>query len=112
MLDETRIGGLDGRGDTKTAQLAARFRFATARSEACVVPELQAVLKILSEIAAVVGVYQRRLVRRGTGRDHVAPAQLGWVDAELARRKVHHRLNHIGGLGTASAATGTCHHGV
>ena len=61
-------------------------------------------LQVLGEIAAVIGVDERRLVGHRLGRDRVAPAQLDAVDAELARGEIDHGLDHVGVLRPAGAA--------
>ena len=53
---------------------------------------------------------QYRRERHRLGRDRVAAAQLGRLDAELARRLVDDRLDHIDRLGPAAAAVGGDRH--
>ena len=112
MLDQPGIGGLDGARHAEPAQLAAPARLGAAGGKAGIVRLDQAVLQVLAEVAAVIGVDQRRLVGHRSGRDHVAPAQLRAIDAELARGEIDHGLDHVGGLGPAGAAIGTGQHGV
>ncbi len=112
MLDQPGIGGLDGARQAEPAQLAAPARLGAAGGKAGIVRLDQAVLQVLAEVAAVIGVDQRRLIGHGLGRDHVAPAQFGAVDPELASGKIDHGLDHIGGLGPAGAAVGAGQHGV
>ncbi len=112
MLDQAGIRGLDRARDAEPAQKPALFRFGAPLREARIVGELHAVLEILAEVAAVVGVDQRGLVGHGGGRDHVAAPQLGAIDTQFARREIHHGLEHIGGLGAPGAAIGAGQHGV
>ena len=112
MLDQPGIGGLDGARYAEPAQLAAPARLDAAGGKAGIVRLDQAILQVLAEIAAVIGVDQRRLVGHRGGRDHVAPAQFRGIDPELARGEVDHGLDHIGGLRAAGAAIGTGQHGV
>ncbi len=112
VLDQARIRGLDRARHAEPAQLAAAARLGAAGGEAGIVGEDQAILEVLAEVAAVVGVDQRRLVGHRLGRDHVAPAQLGAIDLELARGEIDHGLDHIGRLRPAGAAVGAGHHRV
>ena len=77
MLDQPGIGGLDGARYAEPAQLAAPARLGAAGGKAGIVRLDQAILQVLAEVAAVIGVDQRRLVGHRGGRDHVAAAQLG-----------------------------------
>ena len=72
----------------------------------------EAILQVLAEIAAVIGVGERGLERHGVGRNGVAPAQLGRIDRQLAGGEIHHGLQHIGRLRPAGAAVVAGHHGV
>src|SRR5260370_7493635 len=76
MLDQARVGCLDGRRDADAAQLATLLRFTAARRKPCIVRELEAIFEVLAEVPAVIGVDQRRAVRHGARRDHVAAAKL------------------------------------
>ena len=87
-------------------------RLASPRIEARIVRHGQAVVEVLGEVAAVVGVDQRGLVRHRVGRNGVAPAQLGRVDAELARGEIDHGLDHVGGFRPSGAAIVAGEHGV
>ena len=66
--------------------------------------------KILGKVAAVVGRPDRRLVRHRLLRNQVAAADLGAIDAELARRLVGKALEHVAGFRTARAAVGVGRH--
>ena len=55
-------------------------------------------------VAALVGEASGRGVREGVGRDEVAAAQLGRVEARLPREQVHQPLGEVGGLRAAGAA--------
>ena len=75
-----------------------------ARFEAGDVGELDRARHRRLVVAGVVGQADRRRV--GEGLDEVAPAQLGRVDAQLARRGLDDALDRVGGLGSAGAAVG------
>ena len=65
VLDQAGIGGLDGGGHADAAQLPRFSELAAARRKAGIIGEREAVLEILAEIAAVIGVDQRGAVRHG-----------------------------------------------
>ncbi len=95
VLDQAGVRGLDGVGDADAAQLAAPSGLPPPRLEAAVVGKREAIVEVLSEIAAVVGVDQRGLVRHRLGGNGVAAAKFRAVDAELARGEIDQRLQHI-----------------
>src|SRR5258705_7143 len=82
-LDEAGLRRLDRVGGAGAGALAALARGFAACREAAAVDMADAILEILGEIAAVVGVDQRRPVRHGGGRNGVAAAQLGTVEVQL-----------------------------
>ncbi|GBD42175.1 hypothetical protein HRbin39_01564 [bacterium HR39] len=103
-LGGRHAAGLDVAGDADAAELALRLRLPAALLEVGVVGELQRPVETGLVVAGVVDQRHRRLVGEGVLRDEVAPADLGAVDAELARRRVHQRLHQIARLGPSGAA--------
>ena len=85
-------------------------RFALALAEALVVGDLHRLLERGVIVAGVVGHDHRRLVREGL--DEVLPAQVGRIDAELARADLDQPLDHEGRLRPSGAAIGVDRHGV
>ena len=63
-------------------------------------------------IAAVVLQRDRRLVREGVGRDEIAAAQFGRVDAELVGGEIDDAFQQEGRLRPAGAAIGVDRHGM
>ena len=88
--------------------------FASARrvGEAGVVGDLEELVEGGVVVAAVVDDGERGLVGELLGLDEVAAAELGGVDAELARRLVDDALELVAALGAAGAAVGVDGHGV
>jgi hypothetical protein len=67
---------------------------------------------LLFKIAAVIGEGEPGLERHRLGRNVVAPAQLGGIDAELVGGEIDEALDHVGRLGAAVAAVGSHRIGV
>ncbi len=105
-------GDLEIAADADAAQLAVLLRFLLARREAGIVGAFQRTLEHRGEIAAVVGVPERRDVGDFLRRDQVAPAQLGRVDAGLVGGGIDHAFEQIARFRTAGAAIGPGRHGV
>src|SRR5664280_2184648 len=106
LFEGVAAGPFQKRGDAAATQQAARFALAPPRRKAVPVGERQALVENFLEAAAVVGLGQRVLVRHLRRRDHVAAAQLGRVEPELARRRIHQALDDVDRLGPAGAAVG------
>ena len=113
LLEHVAAGPFQEGGDAQAAQLAARLRLRAARASkplqsACA----RRLVHHLLELADVVGLAHRVLVRHLLGPDEVAPAQRDAVDAGLARRLVHQPLDDVDRLGPAGAAVGAGGRGV
>src|SRR5690606_34807044 len=93
-------------GQAAAAQPAAGAGFGLARGEAVPVGQRQRLVHDRLEAAAVVGLAHRVAVGHLLGADHVAPAQLGAVDAGLRGGRVHQPLDDVDVLGPAGAAVG------
>ena len=90
----------------KPRSLPCFARLRLARLEALGVGKLQRQVHVLLELAAVVGEGQPGLERHGVGRNVVAPAQLGRIDAEFVGGEIDHALDHVGRFRPAVAAIG------
>ena len=95
---------LDVGRDRAAAQLAASLALAPARGKSVPVGKLEALVHQLLELAAVVIVMRRRVVRQRLRLDEIAPAQLDPVDARDLRRALDQPLDQINRLGPAGAA--------
>jgi hypothetical protein len=89
--------GLDVAGVAEAPELAALGGFRLARGEARDVGGLQRLVEVAAEVAHVIGHDDGRLVREGG--DEVPPAQFCRVHPHLARRRLHHPLDEVAGLG-------------
>ena len=90
----------------KPRSSAALARLRLARLEAFEVGELQRQIHVLFELAAVVGEREPGLERHRAGRNVIAPAQFGRIDAQFVGGEIDHALDHVGRLGPAVAAIG------
>jgi len=101
-----QAAGLDIRAEPDAAQLAVagrrRFTLGEARPVRCGQRLFQAALRI----AAVIFDHDRRLIGIRLLGDHVAAADLGFVDAQIARGDVDQPLQHEGRLRPPGAAIG------
>src|SRR6202035_2956303 len=75
--------------------------------ERVVAGEPQQLVERLAVVAGVEDRPGRGFVRKGLFRHEIAPAQFGRVDAELARRDLHHALEREVELWSAIAAVET-----
>ena len=82
------------------------FARGAPRREAVRVGELERHVHVLGELAAVVDEGEPGAERHRFGRDRVAPAQLGRIDADVVGREIDHALDHVGRLGAPVAAVG------
>ena len=104
ILVRRAAGRLDVIGDAQPAQPAAPFALAPARVEARPVGACQRMIERLGEVAAV------DLEAEGVGHGHrfrwhhVAPAEIGAVEAGLPRRRIDQTLDDVDGLGEARPA--------
>ena len=86
--------------------LPRALRLGAAPLEAGVIRHVQRRVEILLELAAIERVDEAGLERHRARRHGVAAAQLGAVDAHLARGVVDQALDDVGRLGPARAAIG------
>ena len=105
-LESERAGTLDRIGNAQAAQLAALARLRAALGEPRDVGASHPLVEDLFEFAAVIGEGQPGLERHRLGRNEIAPAQLGRIDAGLVGGEIDQPLDHIGGFRTAVAAIG------
>src|SRR5450759_5839448 len=77
-------GALDGVGKAEPAQLAGFTRLRLARLEAFEIGKLERQVHVLLELAAVVSEREPGLERHGAGRNVIAPAQVGGIDANAS----------------------------
>ena len=105
-------GDLDIVGDTDPAPFAAPPRLGSPGREAVPVGERQPGRHRRRVVAAVIGEARRVGEGLGGGRDQVAAAQFGRVDAEPVGRQIDQPLDDEDRLGPAGAAIGRGRHGV
>ena len=99
-------GLLDGVDHGPSAEAPALPRGFAAGREARDVRDVEGLVHVLAELAAVVGDAEGGLVRHGGGVDQILPAQLHAVHSELAGGVVDQPLDHEGRLGAARASIG------
>ena len=99
-------GPLQEGGQAAPAQQAAGGRAGAACLEAGPVGQRQALVHQRLEVAAVVDLPERVGVGQLRRADEVAAPQLGRVQAQAARGRVHQPLDQVDGLGPPGAAVG------
>ena len=112
MLVIPPAGRRHRRRDADAEQSAAASRGFPPLRDPVIVRQRQRVAEVLREIAAVVGLPHRRLVRHRARRDRVAAAQFGRVDAQFAGRLVDDAFDDVDRFGPAAAAIGRRRHRV
>ena len=95
-LETERAGALDRIGDAEAAQLAALVRLRAALREPGDVGAAHPLVEDLFELAAVIGESEPGLERHRLGRNEIAPAQLGRIDAGFVGGEIDQPLDHIG----------------
>ena len=103
---------LDVRRDGAAAQLAPPLALLAPRGKAIPVGELKAYIHQLLELAAVVGVMRRRVIRQRFRLDEIAPAQLDAIDAGDLRGTFDQPLDQIDRLRPPGAAVDRGRRGV
>ena len=112
LFHRRRAGMLQHAGDADAAIFLAPRRFALALVEIGVVGELQRLVDDAGEVAAVVGVADRRLERHRRRRNEILLAQPHRVHADDARGFLDHALEHVIRLRPPGAAIGRDRHPV
>ena len=95
---------LDVGRDGAAAQLAPPLALFAPRGKAVPVGEPEAYIHQLLELAAVVGVMGRRVIRQRFRLDQIAPAQLDPIDASDLRGALDQAFDQIDRLRPPSAA--------
>src|SRR5258708_16245403 len=95
VLDHAGIRCFDRVRDADAAQLAALARLVAPRGKAAIVGERQAVLEVLPEVAAVIGVDEAGLERDGRGGRGDSPAPPPRVALQTPRPPGQPRLGPL-----------------
>ncbi len=106
LLEDVAAGPFEERGKAAPAQPAARARLRLARGEALPLGEIERLLDDAAELAAVIDLPHRVGIGHLLRRDEIAAADLGGIEAELARCGVEQPLDEIDRLGPPGAAIG------
>ena len=104
--------GFDIGGDADAAQFALGRSCRTARLETAVVGHLQCRVQRRGVVAAVVLQRNRRLIRKGVGRDEVLAPQLDLVDAGILGNGIDQPFHQERGFRPSGATIGVHRHGV
>ncbi len=96
----------DVAGHADAAQPLDASGLRAAFGKTLIVGQLEHTGEDFGKIAAIIGRADRRLVRHGRGRDEIAVADVGAVDAKLGGGAIGETLEHVTGLGPSGAAIG------